>query len=62
MRDSFNSPELNVICWISGSESYADAMTKRNLRINDRLTRMLATGLWDHDFSRGAKLNSSQWR
>lgn len=62
MRDSFESQELNVLRWIPGTENYADALTKRSLRINDRLSEMLRTGVWELDFSRGAKLDSAEWR
>ena len=62
MRDSFESQELNVLRWIPGTENYADAMTKRNQRLNAKLTRMLQTGLWALDYSHGAKLDSAEWR
>ena len=62
MRDSFESRDFSVIRWIPGTENYADALTKRNLRINDRLTQMFRTDLWELYFSRGATLDSAEWR
>ena len=62
MRDSFESEELNVLRWVPDTVNYADAMTKRNLRLNYGLTRMLQSGIWNLDYTRGAKLDSSQWR
>ena len=61
MRDSFESQELNVLRWIPGTVNYADAMTKRNLRLNHQLTRMLQSGLWNLDYTHGAKLESARW-
>ena len=62
MCDSFESQELKVLRRVPKTENYADALTKRNIRINDRLENVLRTGLWQLDFTRGAKLDSAQWR
>ena len=60
MHDSFESQELNFLRWIPGTEKFTDAITKRNQRLNDTFNLMLQTGLWMLDYSRGAKLDSTE--
>lgn len=49
MRDSFESGELDEVKWIDGKSNLADALTKNNTELSEKLNLMMARGIWDND-------------
>lgn len=62
MRDSFESKELNIVCWIPGSRNYGDVLVKRNIPLSRKLNSMLSSGDWNVDLSKSCELDADTWQ
>jgi len=58
MRNSFDSRELDFMCWIPGTINPADALTKYNPETSKLLNGMTANGVLDIDITCGYVVDS----
>lgn len=54
MRDWFESKELIVVRWISGSQNFADVLSKKNIALSKRLNYLLKDEDWNIDLTSSA--------
>lgn len=47
IRASFESRDLNVVCWIPGVAIIADPLTKRKMLLSWRMNDSISSGTWD---------------
>lgn len=49
LRDNFDSGEITVMQWTTGTKNISDALTKRNIQMHKKLNEVLATGTLDSE-------------
>lgn len=62
IRNAFESGDLDSISWVSGTKNVADALTKRSLKLSQKLSAMLSTGIWSSDLNSGIHHDSDNWK
>lgn len=62
IRDSFDSPDIDVLRWVQGPANIADAMNKRSTHSHRLLNRVMSTGIFSLPKHMHFGLESENWQ